>query len=159
MSQSNDDWVEPQSIDEANERRADLVARVQRMQGQLGGSRDERPEVRAMSAREYRGWRGRTIHALSAKQDELRRINTWLKSNGKREKGTPKVRVLPSDDRSPVDTVRKLQVYTGKLFSLYLAVGNFLDNDTDEAFDELVRTFQLAEQVIPHRNEPSQFED
>lgn len=157
MPESNGDWVEPQSIDEANERRAILIEDVGRMQAQLGGALTQ--EVKRMTRGQYRNWRGRVVFAVQAKQSELSRVNTWLSTNGNRNKGASKVRVLPSEDRSPLDTVRRLQAYTGKLFSLYIAVGKFLDEDTDESFDELVRTYELAHEVVPHRNEPAQFED
>ena len=157
MSESNDDWVVPQSVDEANERRAQLVEEITHLQSRLTGAKSLDSNIRQMSQRDYRHWRARTARKLTKAQSEITRINNWLREKGGRPKGSAKVKVLPSDDRSPVDTARKLQVYTGRLFALFNAVGEFLETDSDEAYEELSKEYQRAVEVVPNRIEPAQF--
>lgn len=80
---------EPESHDEAVERRNALIKEVQDIQEQLGrtppksglidqGSGEPYDSLKTMP---YPAWRRSAINALNQKQAELRRIKDWLRKN------------------------------------------------------------------------------
>ncbi len=148
MSESNDAWEEPQTVDEAQERRVALAVEVTQLQSQLGRA-DELPWFRQMTAAKRAEWRIDARRTVTNHQAELSRLNTWLKSQGVRPKTSPK-QGSPSEERSPVDTLRRALRSMGKLYTLFVAVEAFLDEDTPETYDDLVVAFKSAKGAIPH---------
>jgi hypothetical protein len=66
-------YEDPKDIDEAQTRRGTLTLDIQTIQAQLG---DE--SRKAIGRREYNEWRRRTLFALTAKCEELRRVKGWI---------------------------------------------------------------------------------
>jgi hypothetical protein len=86
---------DPESHDEAVERRNALIKEVQDIQEQLGrtppksglidqGSGEAYDSISTM---QYPAWRRSAITALNRKQAELRRIKDWLRKNDVAKKG------------------------------------------------------------------------
>ncbi len=65
-------WTEPRTIDEAEARRADAIGKVARIEEQLADEdRCAQPD--------YDAWRKKARGALRHAQEELTRINAWLR--------------------------------------------------------------------------------
>lgn len=65
-------WTEPHTIDEAEARRADTIGKVARIEGQLAD--EER-----CAQPDYEAWRKKARGALRHAQEELTRLNAWLR--------------------------------------------------------------------------------
>ena len=65
-------WTEPHTIDEAEARRADTIGKVARIEGQLAD--EER-----CAQPDYEAWRKKALGALRHAQEELTRLNAWLR--------------------------------------------------------------------------------
>ena len=68
----------PTSHDDAVVKRNALIKEVQDIQAQLGAAKEDEPQ---------QVWRRNALHALNAKQNELRRIKDWLRKNDAAKKG------------------------------------------------------------------------
>lgn len=77
---SHPDLDPPNDLEDAENRRLDLVAEIQTISAQLG-DRDRRSLAgERMSSAEYWEWRRRAISALHAKEAALRRLKAWIRS-------------------------------------------------------------------------------
>lgn len=82
------DFTPPQSVEEGEQRRLDLVRRVQEVQTDLG-NKNRTVNGQRMTDREYWDWRNRAAYALKCLQDELRELNHWLKQHRQRVRNQP----------------------------------------------------------------------
>jgi hypothetical protein len=81
---AQDEWEPPESVEEAEEWRNEIVAEIQAIQAQLGDhgiSRDGNGY--RMTLAEFEQWRNRAKWALRHKTDELRKVKAWIKEHNR----------------------------------------------------------------------------
>lgn len=103
-------YRDPEFIEEAEERRQDLVSACQMIQVQLS-NRKRMSHGRKLGATEYLAWRTQALAALTVKQEELHRIKRWIR-NYHREG----VRKIMADNRHGKRLLAAAQLHTSQLF-------------------------------------------
>jgi hypothetical protein len=72
------EFEEPKDLQEAYDRKRQLVAQVEDIQSQLS---NQRTKKQTMSPDEFRRWRGSAIWAHTNRKQELRWIKQWIREN------------------------------------------------------------------------------
>jgi hypothetical protein len=109
MTDESDDWTPPTSMEEAHQRRAELVVEVQSIEAQLGDHGiDARTGHYTMSLADFEAWRTRAKWALRHKTDELRRVKAWMREH-------EDVRVRPLAEMTPAELASAIRAMTSEL--------------------------------------------
>lgn len=77
------EFQEPSDLEEAESRREQLLLDVSKIQAQLGSRNRTDTQGRRLRSEKYSEWRTRASHSLATKNDELRRINRWIRGRKK----------------------------------------------------------------------------
>lgn len=119
------DFAQPETLDEAEERRRELTFDVQNIQSQLGDKNRTDKNGKPLSSKQYWAWKKKAQHMLNLKLDELRFIKKWIQKH-RFDIEHPKVEVL----NAPVieDALGHLSSVCGVLESL----GEEVDLEAEE---------------------------
>lgn len=82
------DYVAPQTREEADRRRDELVIAIQDMQQQMANRNKLGPDGRRLEEHEYWSWRNKARIAHLARLEELRRIKAWIREDSSRPTAT-----------------------------------------------------------------------
>jgi hypothetical protein len=79
MSTTAEEYAVPESLHEAEERRAQLTLDVQSIQAQLGDKQRTDEEGHRLTSNEYWAWKKKAQHALNQRLVELRVVKEWIR--------------------------------------------------------------------------------
>lgn len=128
--------IEPASYDAARMERAELKIAVQQLNDDLSSPQRKTRDGREMQSWEYDDWRKRATAAKRYKERRLIYLNEWIRVND------PTRRVYDQGSRRP------LSLTVDKLVSLYTAVDLYMEEESDEAWDQLVHAFDKAREMM-----------
>ena len=81
MPSANDDFVEPTSIEDAEERRCELIINIQEIQTQLGDKQRTDEQGARLDKRDYWEWKSKAQFALNKRLSALRLLKAWIHKN------------------------------------------------------------------------------
>lgn len=143
-------FVEPSSLEEARRRRATLNRQVLDIQTQLSRG-TLNVDSGQMTMREYREWRKQAVYAANAKQQE----STWLKGwvSDHTPSGARAKTRTPCSGKRPTALAQELRGMIGRLYGLYLALGDFLADPSDGNRAELELQFESTQEFLGDASE------
>ena len=148
--EADENWVEPRTHEEAIQRRDQVLGEVQDIQNQLG-ERNRLVDGHRMPEKEYWAWRGKAKVALYYRLADYRRIKAWIQLNSSRSRTPP---ASPSlEEMNPVELAKRLRTITGQLYSLFLAVGAYVDDQSEGNLRALATLYERVASAIgstPH---------
>jgi hypothetical protein len=142
--ETDENWVEPRSLEEAIHRRDHVLTEVQDIQDQLG-DRSRLVGGRGMTDDEYWAWRGKAKGALKHKLAEYRRLKAWVQLNWSWSRTPPPT---PIEELNPVEVAKQLRTITGQLYSLFLAVGTYIEDRSEDNLRMLATIYERAATTI-----------
>lgn len=153
---TDDNWIEPRSLEEAFERRDQVLTEVQDIQDQLGEP-ERLIEAHQMTDAEYREWRGKAKVAMRYRLSDYRRLKAWIQLNrgwSSTLRGSP-----PPDELNPIQTAKRLRDITGKLYSVFLAVGRYLEDESESNLRGLAGRYEQAAAAMGSPQDSSSAKD
>jgi hypothetical protein len=139
----DENWVEPTSLAEAIEWRDQVLTELQDIQDQLGEP-ERLIEAHSMTDDDYRVWRGRAKAALKYKLSTYRRLKAWIQVNRSWATTPPPA----PEELNPVEVAKRLRDITGQLYALFLAVGAYVDDQSENNLRVLTARYEHAASVI-----------
>jgi hypothetical protein len=136
----DENWAEPRSLEDAIQRRDHVLSEVQDIQDQLG-DRNRLAVGRCMADDEYWEWRGKAKTALKYKLTEYRRLKAWVQLNRSWLHTPPPT---PMDELNPVEVSKQLRAITGQLYSVFLAVGTYIEDRSEDNLRMLATIYERA---------------
>jgi len=144
---SQENWVEPRSLEEAIERRDQVLSELQDIQDQLG-ERNRIAGAQPTSDDEYWAWRGKAKVALKYKLAEYRRLKAWVQLN---RSWSRTAREDAAERLSPVAVAKQMGDITRQLYSVFLAAGIYVDDRSEENLRRLAAIYERAATTIEFR--------
>lgn len=83
---AREEFVPPQSIEEAEERRQQLIQRIQEIQADLGNRNRTDPSGARIRSQDYWSWKKKAVDKLTILQTELRRVKQWITQHNNAER-------------------------------------------------------------------------
>jgi hypothetical protein len=139
--EADENWVEPRTLQEAIQRRDQVLGEVQDIQNQLG-ERNRLVDGHRMPDREYWAWRGKAKVALYYRLGDYRRLKAWIQLNWNWSRTPPPSPSL--EEMNPVELAKRLRNITGQLYSLFLAAGAYLDDQSEGNLRALATIYERA---------------
>jgi hypothetical protein len=129
MSITQDEFALPTSLDEAEERRAQLTLDVQSIQAQLGDKQRTDENGKRLTSKEYWAWKKRAQHALNQRLNELRAVKQWIRDK-KRGLSVPALEI---------DAGASLEEAVGHVHQLALILSKLDDEEVEFSKEERIQ--------------------
>jgi hypothetical protein len=142
---TDENWIEPTSLEQAIEWRDQVLTELQDIQEQLGEP-ERLIEAHSMTDADYRKWRGKAKVALKYKLATYRRLKAWIQSNRSWSKTPPPS--PPMEELNPVDVAKRLRDLTGQLYALFLSVGVYVEDQSENNLRVLTARYEHAASII-----------
>ncbi len=139
---------EPSSLEDALAERRILVEQTMSIDAQLGDMLRTDVHGRPLSRTEYAEWRKKAIGAKRIKTRRLLFLKEWIRDQDKSQprRNPEQVDDIPSD--IPITTLlRRVTRRVGLLYAIYRAALIYVEQDTDESWEELAALVDRMKQA------------